>query len=92
MVEQICEESGSDHVVVYPLGEYPLNVRTSQDTEDMEPMIFGTVAERNAYMAGIEYGCHLCGAETAPISDEDLDTIDQMRAASTHGDGKKRLN
>lgn len=86
LVHYIDTHTQDGQIVLYPLGEYMFNVRTSKG-DDMEPMVFPTIQERNAFQHGLSYGVNLMGGTTAQLTEEDIQTIDMMRKASTHSNG-----
>ena len=81
---------GSD-IVIYPTGEYEFHVKISTE-EDLEPMVFETHIQREAFQAGMNFGIGIMGGSTTPLSKEDYDMIDIMEKKSTHGGGGGKLN
>lgn len=81
---------GSD-IVIYPLGEYSFNVKTSRE-DDLEPMIFPTPQERASFQLGLSYGVGLMGGTTAALSEADFEALDSMEKKSTHGGGGHQNN
>lgn len=87
------DDAVNDHmgIVIYPLGEFPFEVRTSQEN-DLEPIIFPTNQERAAFLSGLEYGVNIMGGTTAALTKQQFDELDEMSANATHGDKKKSIN
>lgn len=90
-IDQQLEMTGSDSIVVYPLGEFPFNVKTSLDDE-LKPLVFPTRQERASFQAGLSYGVSLMGGTTAAMNEEDFEALDEMQKKSTHGGGGQRNN
>lgn len=80
------ESSGA--IAIYPLGEYCFNVKTSNN-DDLEPLIFPTPQERASFQLGLSYGVGLMGGSTASLTQEDFETINEMRRGSNSTGNKK---
>lgn len=85
-IDHQLEATGTEAIVVYPLGEFSFNVKTSQD-DDIEPMVFPTPQERGAFQAGLSYGVQIMGGTTAALSQEDYDALTEMDKYSIKGNG-----
>lgn len=83
-------QDGSD-IIILPTGQFPFAVKTSNE-DQIEPMIFSTILERNAFQAGVNFGVGIMGGTTGLISKDEYDAISEMEKKSTHGDGGGQLN
>jgi hypothetical protein len=82
---------GTGDIVIYPLGEFSFNVKTSLD-DDIEPMIFPTLQERASFQLGLSYGVGLMGGTTAALTEDEFKALDEMEKKTTHGGGGHRNN
>jgi len=82
--------SGHD-IVILPTGQFPFAVKTSNEMQ-LEPLVFSTALERNAFLAGVNYGVGIMGGTTGEISQDEYEAISAMEKKSTHGDGGGQLN
>lgn len=78
-------------IVIWPVGEFAFSVRTSVG-DDVEPMIFPTLPERNAFQHGLSYGVTLMGGASQALDEEQYQALEQMNKKSTHGGGGGRNN
>ncbi len=90
-IDEQLDQTGSESIIVYPLGEFEFNVKTSLD-DDLEPMIFPTMQERAAFQVGLSYGVGLMGGTMAALSEDDFEALDTMAKKTTHGGGGSKLN
>lgn len=91
LVDYIDSHATEGEIWIYPAGEFVFNVKTSLGN-DVEPIVFPTLQERNAFQHGLSYGVGLMGGTTAMLTKEDFDIIDEMKKSSTHSGGNGRNN
>lgn len=91
LINYIDSQAEDGEIVIYPVGEFVFNVKTSKGDET-EPLTFLTLPERNAFQRGLSYGVELMGGTTAMLTKEDFDIIDEMKKGSTHSGGSSRNN
>lgn len=89
--ELVMSPEGTGDIVIYPLGEFSFNVRTSNE-DDLDPMLFPTAQERASFQLGLSYGVGLMGGSTAALTDADFQALDQMQKKSNSGGGNGSMN
>lgn len=89
-IDEITEDGESD-IVIYPLGDYPFQVRLSAGDQP-PPFNFNTPQERQAFVNGLNFGVGIFGAKPQFLNEEDFQALDLMEEKSTHGSGGGRNN
>jgi hypothetical protein len=78
-------------IAIFPTGDFEFHVKTSDD-QDLEPLVFPTAIQRQAFQQGMNFGIGMMGGSTSPLSKDEFDMIDIMEKKSTHGGGGGKLN
>ena len=89
--ELVMSPEGTGDIVIYPLGEFSFNVKTSNEDE-LDPMVFPTAQERTSFQVGLSYGVGLMGGSTTALNEADFQALNEMQKESNSGGGSGSIN
>lgn len=91
-IDEIQDAAGASDIVIWPVGEYPLNIQTSAGEDPQDPIMFSTIPQMTAFQQGLSYGVTLMGGSTADMTEQDFKTFQEMNKKSTHSGGSGQIN